>query len=56
MPNVLELNIIEANKILKELNLEVEVIGQGDSVIDQLPKEGIQINSGTKVTVYTDED
>ena len=37
---------------LKELGLEVEVSGKGEKVTDQLPKQGIQINSGTKVTIY----
>ena len=52
MPNVIDLNITEANKMLKELGLEVELSGQGEKVTDQLPKQGIQINSGTKVTIY----
>lgn len=56
MPSVIDLNITEANKILKELGLEVEVSGQGEKVTDQLPKKGIQINSGTKVTIYADEN
>lgn len=56
MPSVIDLNITEANKILKELGLEVEVSGQGEKVTDQLPKHGIQINSGTKVTIYADEN
>ena len=54
MPNVIDLNITEVNKMLKELGLEVEVTGQGDKVIEQLPKKGIQINSGSKVTIYTE--
>ena len=56
MPNVIGISVIEAKKILKELGLEVEVIGEEieESItVDQLPKKGIQINSGTKVSVYT---
>ena len=56
MPNVIGISVIEAKKILKELGLEVEVIGEEieESItVEQLPKKGIQINSGTKVSVYT---
>lgn len=56
MPNVTGLSVIETKKILKELGLEVEVIGEQNEeliIVEQLPKKGIQINSGTKVSVYT---
>lgn len=56
MPNVTGLSVIETKKILKELGLEVEVIGEENEesiIVEQLPKKGIQINSGTKVSVYT---
>lgn len=53
MPNVIDLTTTEAKKMLQELGLEVELIGEGEIVTDQLPKKGIQVNSGSKVTVYT---
>lgn len=61
MPNVIGMNISEANKTLKELGLEVNINGQTKEqeyndetiVTDQLPKKGIQISSGTTVTLYT---
>jgi len=40
--------------MLQELGLEVELIGEGEIVTDQLPKKGIQINSSSKVTIYTE--
>ena len=52
MPNITGLELDEAKKVLKEFGLEVEINGEGVMVTDQLPKKGIQINSGTKVTVY----
>ena len=52
MPNVTGLGLEEAKKVLKELGLEIEINGEGEKVIDQLPKKGIQINEGTKVTIY----
>jgi len=54
MPNVIDLTITEAKKMLQELGLEVELIGEGEIVTDQLPKKGIQINSSSKVTIYTE--
>ena len=48
------MTIDEAKKTLQELELEVEINGEGETVIDQLPKKGIEINSGAKVTVYTE--
>ncbi len=60
MPEVTGLSIKDAKNALKELGLDVEVNGEteenkvDDSVIvtDQLPKKGIQVNSGTKVVIY----
>ena len=62
VPNVRELTIKEAKSTLKELGLEVEVNGETEEnkidseeiVIDQLPKPGIQLLSGSKVTLYID--
>lgn len=52
MPDVTGMGISEAGKALKELGLEIETIGEGEEVTDQLPKKGIKINTGTKVTIY----
>lgn len=57
MPDVTGLDIDEAKKKLKEIGLEVELNGEenmGGMVTNQLPKKGIQINSGTKVIIYTE--
>ena len=54
MPNVTNITITEAKKVLGDLGLEVEINGEGEMVLDQLPKKGIQINSGSKVTIYTE--
>ena len=54
MPNVIDLTITEAKKILQELGLEIEVTGEGERVTDQLPKKGIQINTGTTVSIYAE--
>ena len=57
MPDVTGMELSEAKKILKELGLEVEIEGEGAEemlVTDQLPKKGISVSSGTKVTVYVE--
>lgn len=54
MPNVTEMRLDEARKTLEELGLEIEINGEGEIVKDQLPKKGIQISTGTKVTIYTE--
>lgn len=53
MIDVTEMEVNEATKELKNLGLEVQINGEGDIVTEQLPKKGIQINEGTKVTIYT---
>lgn len=52
MPDITGMSINDAKKTLKELGLEMEIIGEGEIITDQLPKNGIKINSGTKVTIY----
>lgn len=55
MPDVTGINIKDAEKILKELNLEVEIDGEEtpeSQIVNQLPKKGIQIKEGTRVTLY----
>ena len=54
MPNVTGVELQEAKKVLEDLGLEIEINGEGEKVIDQLPKHGIQVNTGTKVTIYSD--
>ncbi len=55
MPNVTGLTLKEAKTKFKELNIEYEIQGEltEESVITkQVPSEGIQINTGTKVLLY----
>ena len=56
MPNVIGVTLKEAKKTLKELGLEIQIEGEETEeaiVKDQLPKKGIQINTGTRITIYT---
>lgn len=55
MPNLTGMTVSDAKKVLIELGLEVEIDGGENEeviVMDQLPKKGIQVSTGTKVTVY----
>jgi stage V sporulation protein D (sporulation-specific penicillin-binding protein) len=46
----------EARKIVKEASMIPEVIGEGDTVIRQLPKEGTKMPANTKVLLITEEN
>ena len=64
MPDVTGMSVSEAKKTLKEVGLEVDIGNQPEenyeqensekTVIDQLPKKGIQINSNATVTIYVE--
>lgn len=56
MPDVTGVNLKDAKKMLNELGLEVKVQGEEleETIVkEQLPKKGIEVNTGTKVTIYT---
>ncbi len=55
MPNVTGITLKDARKILKELNLDIQEGLADDSIITkQVPGEGIQINAGSKVLLYSE--
>lgn len=54
VPNIKNKSVEEAKKILKELGLEATVNGSGDTVLDQVPINGVQIPSTAKVILYTE--
>ena len=47
MPNVLDMPVDEAIKLLKNLGLHVEVIGEGDSIVKQFPNPGSDVKYNT---------
>lgn len=58
IPNIEEMTINEAEKVLKELGLELCIENEVDNldkenttISEQVPKEGIKVNKGTKVYV-----
>ena len=60
MPNVVGMKLNDANKVIKELGLEINVEGidknesNDKMVINQLPKKGIKVSAGSKVTIYVE--
>lgn len=59
VPEVREINLKEATKLLKEMGLELEAnieiteeINKEETIIkEQIPKPGIQVNKGSKIRV-----
>jgi len=59
VPEVRELNLVEATKALKELGLKIETnveikeeMNKEEIIIkEQTPKPGIKVNKGSKITV-----
>ena len=58
MPNVIGISLKEAEKILKEIGLEISTYESKEKtdkentiIIEQIPAEGISINKGSKVFV-----
>lgn len=56
VPNIVGLSIKEAEKLLRELGIEIKIEGEGidkeNTVIkEQIPKEGITVNKGNKIIV-----
>ena len=56
VPNVTGMSIKEAEKILKELGIEIQIDEEGidkenTTIHKQIPKEGIKINKGSKIIV-----
>ena len=56
VPNITGLSIKEAEKVLKELGLEINIDENGvdkenTAIKDQIPKEGIKVNKESKIIV-----
>lgn len=53
--DVRELGISEASEILTSSGLIVKVEGEGDTIVDQLPKPGVMLSKGSMVILYTEK-
>lgn len=56
IPDVLNLKVEEALKILRQKQIPYQVIGQGELIYDQVPKAGTTVNRGAKVLLYLDPE
>lgn len=56
VPDVQGADYETAKLTLKEIGLECEIIGSGDTVIRQVPSRSSQMPKGSTVILYTDED
>ncbi|MBR5468291.1 MAG: PASTA domain-containing protein, partial [Firmicutes bacterium] len=52
MPDVNGMNLKDAEKILKQNGLDVQIRGQGETVYGQFPPADEKINAGTKAIIY----
>ena len=55
IPNVVNKNIIEAEKELRKIGVDVKLIGMGDKVIMQIPFAGAKTNKNSTVRLFTEE-
>lgn len=55
-PSVMGKELTSAQTIMADSGLKVRIVGDGDSVIDQIPAPGTTIPQGGTVVLYTDEE
>ncbi len=55
IPDVRTMDLTEAKKTIVDKKLNVQVRGDGDTVVDQLPKPGTMLNEDSTVILYTEE-
>ncbi|KJS84091.1 MAG: stage V sporulation protein D [Peptococcaceae bacterium BICA1-8] len=55
VPDIKTKNIAQATKELKALGFKVQVEGQGEAIITQLPPAGTEISKGSNVVLYTQD-
>ncbi|MCH5211190.1 MAG: PASTA domain-containing protein [Oscillospiraceae bacterium] len=55
VPDLRSSDISAAEDIINDSNLNVRVVGDGETVVDQLPKPGIMLNEKSTVILYTEQ-
>lgn len=53
VPQVINLPVLEANKVLQKAGLTVRLEENGERVSDQIPKPGSRVPKGTNILLYT---
>lgn len=56
IPDVRNMEINEAKKILKDAKLDFKIDGDGNKVIDMSPYPGYSVKEGSKINLYTGSD
>lgn len=56
VPDVLNLTLSEAVRKLKSEGFQYIVVGNGKNIVSQMPKPGAQMQEGSIIAVYTDEE
>ncbi|MGI5959313.1 MAG: penicillin-binding transpeptidase domain-containing protein [Massiliimalia sp.] len=54
VPNVLNKEVTAAQEELAQQGMEVQVVGSGTTVVDQMPQSGVSVAKGSKVILYTE--
>lgn len=55
IPELVNKNIIEAEKELRKIGVDVKLMGMGDNVILQIPLGGSMVNENSTVRLFTEE-
>lgn len=56
IPELRDMTVSEAKKLLKEYNLECTVEGDGDTITNMQPYPGYTIKEGSTINLYTDQN
>jgi len=55
VPDLREYSVAVAKQSIDSKRLNIRVVGNGDTVVDQLPKPGVSIAENSTIIVYTEE-
>lgn len=55
VPEIRGMTVAEAKEQITAAGFKVRIKGEGDEAVDQLPKPGVSISSGSTVIIYTEE-
>lgn len=54
IPELVGKKISEVKKLANELELELDIKGEGENAVNQFPMKGEHVNKGTKIIIYTE--
>ena len=55
VPELRQMSVDTAKKSIQETGFKVKVVGDGEVVVDQLPKPGVSVTENSTVIIYTEE-